>query len=167
MSDSATQRAIVWQASLSMGFSRQEYWNGLPCPPPGDLPDPRDRTQGSCIAGRFFTSGPAGEALTELIHVVFWYCFDFVFHLWLSDSSGVYSDMWCEVWVQFYLFQLVTTYLNIIYEIKSPPSAEKEIEEPLVFSKRKKFTKVALWCLTRVLLFLFFSVGFIAGRQNE
>ena len=26
--------------SLSMGFSRQEYWSGLPCPPPGDLPDP-------------------------------------------------------------------------------------------------------------------------------
>ena len=29
------------QTSLSMGFSRQEYWNGLPCPPPGDLPSPR------------------------------------------------------------------------------------------------------------------------------
>ena len=28
------------QAPLSMGFSRQEYWRGLPCPPPGDLPDP-------------------------------------------------------------------------------------------------------------------------------
>ena len=28
------------QAPLSMGFSRQEYWSGLPCPPPGDLPDP-------------------------------------------------------------------------------------------------------------------------------
>ena len=27
-------------APLSMGFSRQEYWSGLPCPPPGDLPDP-------------------------------------------------------------------------------------------------------------------------------
>ena len=27
------------QAPLSMGFSRQEYWTGLPCPPPGDLPD--------------------------------------------------------------------------------------------------------------------------------
>ena len=26
--------------SLSMGFSRQEYWSGLPCPSPGDLPDP-------------------------------------------------------------------------------------------------------------------------------
>ena len=28
------------QAPLSMGFSRQEYWSGWPCPPPGDLPDP-------------------------------------------------------------------------------------------------------------------------------
>ena len=28
------------QAPLSMGFSRQEYWSGLPCPSPGDLPDP-------------------------------------------------------------------------------------------------------------------------------
>ena len=31
---------VAHQAPLSMGFSRQEYWNGLPCPPLGDLPDP-------------------------------------------------------------------------------------------------------------------------------
>ena len=31
---------IAHQAPLSMGFSRQEYWSGLPCLPPGDLPDP-------------------------------------------------------------------------------------------------------------------------------
>ena len=31
---------VVYQASLSMGFSRQEYWNGLPFPSPGDLPHP-------------------------------------------------------------------------------------------------------------------------------
>ena len=35
---------ILWaaasQAPLSMGLSRQEYWSALPCPPPGDLPDP-------------------------------------------------------------------------------------------------------------------------------
>ena len=31
---------VARQAPLSMGFSRQEYWSGLPCPPPGDLPDP-------------------------------------------------------------------------------------------------------------------------------
>ena len=39
-----------------MGFSRQEYWSGLPFPSPGDLPDPgRDRTQVSCTASRCFT----------------------------------------------------------------------------------------------------------------
>ena len=32
---------VAHQATLSMGFSRQEYWSGLPCPPPGDLPNPR------------------------------------------------------------------------------------------------------------------------------
>ena len=32
---------VIHRAPLSMGFSRQEYWSGLPCPPPGDLPNPR------------------------------------------------------------------------------------------------------------------------------
>ena len=32
--------AVAHQAPLSMEFSRQKYWSGLPCPPPGDLPDP-------------------------------------------------------------------------------------------------------------------------------
>ena len=35
-----TQWTAALQAPLSMGFFRQEYWSGLPCPPPGDLPDP-------------------------------------------------------------------------------------------------------------------------------
>ena len=33
-------QCVACQAALSMAFSRQEYWSGLPCPPPGDLPDP-------------------------------------------------------------------------------------------------------------------------------
>ena len=42
------------QASLSMGFPKQEYWSGLPCPPPGDLPDPRIKPEShvSCIGRR-------------------------------------------------------------------------------------------------------------------
>ena len=35
-----TPCAVAHQALLSMGFFRQEYWSGLPFPPPGDLPDP-------------------------------------------------------------------------------------------------------------------------------
>ena len=40
MSDSVTPWTVAHQTPLSMRFSRQEHWNGLPCPPPGDLPDP-------------------------------------------------------------------------------------------------------------------------------
>ena len=36
----ATPWSVAYQAPLSMGFSRQEYWSGLPFPSPGDLPDP-------------------------------------------------------------------------------------------------------------------------------
>ena len=55
MSDSsATPWTIAFQAPLSLEFTRQEYWSGLPCPPSGNLP-----TQGLnlhlLIAGRFFT----------------------------------------------------------------------------------------------------------------
>ena len=37
----ATPWAVAYQAPPSMGFSRQEYWSGLPFPSPGELPDPR------------------------------------------------------------------------------------------------------------------------------
>ena len=36
----ATPWTVACQAPLSVGFPRQEYWSGLPFPPPGDLPDP-------------------------------------------------------------------------------------------------------------------------------
>ena len=40
----ATLRTVVHQAPLSTGFSRQEYWSGVLCPPPGDLPHPGIKT---------------------------------------------------------------------------------------------------------------------------
>ena len=49
-----------------MDFSRQEYWSGLPCPPPGDLPNPTIKPGTSCIllAGGFFTTSATWGALT-------------------------------------------------------------------------------------------------------
>ena len=62
-----TLSIIAQQAPLSMGFSRQEYWSGLPCPPPGDLPDsgiePASLTS-RALAGRFFTTSATWEAPT-------------------------------------------------------------------------------------------------------
>ena len=59
-----TPWTVAHQAPLSMGFSRQEYWSGLLCPLPGDLPWPRDWTHSSCVScitGRFFTTEPSGK----------------------------------------------------------------------------------------------------------
>ena len=52
---------IACQASLSMGFPRQECWSGLPFPSPGALPDPRAKPTSSALAGRFFITAPPGN----------------------------------------------------------------------------------------------------------
>ena len=55
----ATLWTIVHQASLSMGFSRQEYWSGFPCLPPGNLLNPGIEPASLMspeLAGRFFTT---------------------------------------------------------------------------------------------------------------
>ena len=54
---------VAHQAPLSMGFSRQEYWSGLPCPPPGDLPDPEIQPISLmyALAGGFFTINATWE----------------------------------------------------------------------------------------------------------
>ena len=58
--------AVACQAPLSMGFSRQECWSGLPCPPPGDLPDPRiepSSFMSPALTDGFFTTRATWEAL--------------------------------------------------------------------------------------------------------
>ena len=45
----ATPWTVAYQASPSMGFSRQEYWSGLPFPSPGDLPDPGIKPQSPAL----------------------------------------------------------------------------------------------------------------------
>ena len=63
---------VVRQAPLSMEFSRQEYWNGLPFPPPGDLPNPGTEPSSllsPALAGGFFTASDTWEACVHNIHV--------------------------------------------------------------------------------------------------
>ena len=66
MSDSfVTPGTVVLQASLSMGFPRQEYWSRLPFPFPGDLPDPATEPMSPALAGMFFTTEPPGKPQRE------------------------------------------------------------------------------------------------------
>ena len=56
----ATPWTVACQAPLSIGFSRQEYWSGIPCPPPGGLPNPGIELmslKSPALAGGFFTTG--------------------------------------------------------------------------------------------------------------
>ena len=57
-------QTVASQATLSMGFSRQEYWSGLPCLPSGDLPDPGKEPTfltSPALAGRFFSTSVTWE----------------------------------------------------------------------------------------------------------
>ena len=56
-----TPRTVARQASLTVGFPRQGYWSGLPCPPPGGLPDPGIELASPALAGGFFTTEPPGK----------------------------------------------------------------------------------------------------------
>ena len=60
----STLWTVACQAPLSMGFSRQEYWSGLPCLLPGDLPDPGTEPaslMSPALAGGFFTTSATWE----------------------------------------------------------------------------------------------------------
>ena len=59
---SVIPRTVAHQAPLSMGFSRQEYWSGLPFASPSDLPDPGIELASPALEGRFFITKPPGES---------------------------------------------------------------------------------------------------------
>ena len=59
-----TPSTVALQAPLFMGFPRQEYWSGLPFPPPGDIPNPEITPSSPALAGGFFTSEPRGKEVS-------------------------------------------------------------------------------------------------------
>ena len=72
---------MVCQALLSMGFSGQEYWSGLLCPPPGDLPNPGVEPESlmfPALAGGFFNTSTTWEgpklSLVGACHCIYSVC---------------------------------------------------------------------------------------------
>ena len=57
----ATPWTVAYQAPPSMGFSRQEYWSGLPFPSPGDLPDPGIKPRSPALQADTLPSEPSGK----------------------------------------------------------------------------------------------------------
>ena len=86
--DFATPWTTARQAPLSTGFSRQDNWNGLPRPPPGDIPDPGIKPtslKSPALAGMFFTTTTTWEAI--YIHILL----IILFHYSLLQDIVLYS----------------------------------------------------------------------------
>ena len=99
----ATLWTVARQAPLSTGFSRQEYWSGLPGPPPGDLPYPSMEPvslMSPALAGGFFTTGPPGKpvasSVTHKISLYFIFSISKVYYclktLLSRDRVNIYSS---------------------------------------------------------------------------
>ena len=103
VSNSATLWTIARQAPLSMGFSRQEYWSGLPCPPPEDLPNSGIKPTSllsPALVGRFFTTSATWMGLAK----------NFV-RIFLSHGISQPNKCDCHYWVCVSLLRLFFTYL--------------------------------------------------------
>ena len=61
----ATLRSVARQVPPSIGFSRQEYWNGLPFPSPGILPNPEIKPGSPTLQADFLPSEPPGKPLAQ------------------------------------------------------------------------------------------------------
>ena len=64
-----TPWTVAYQASPSMGFSRQEYWSGLPSPFPGDLPDAGIKPGSPALQADALTSEPPGKPFYLDVHI--------------------------------------------------------------------------------------------------
>ena len=103
---------VAHQAPLSMEFSTQEYWSGLPCPPPGDLPNsgikPASLTY-PALAGRFFTTSTIWETQNYFIYI-----YIYLFRYWLIKFSLITTNLkvtwqWLE-WNKPSTFTIQTKY---------------------------------------------------------
>ena len=65
----ATPWTVACQTPPSMGFSRQEYWSGLPFPSPGDLPDPGMEPGSPALQAGSLLSEPAGKPCLQFMHI--------------------------------------------------------------------------------------------------
>ena len=103
----ATLWTVAPKAPLSMEFSRQEFWSGLPFPSPRDLPDPGTKPKSPALAGRFFTVWDTREVLITYIQYKKKFFINFLFEFRrrmeipsLKDNSRRF--MWiqkCQLYV--------------------------------------------------------------------
>ena len=100
VSDSLRPHGQARQAPLSMGFSRQHYWSGLPFPPPRDLPDPGIKPESPAFAGGFFTTEPPGKPPSKFLgrHKFCESCSEYFCEITIGSCAWVLSHF-SHIWL--------------------------------------------------------------------
>ena len=92
-----TPWTVAGQAPLSVGFSQQEYWSGLPFPPPGDLPNPGIKSGSPALQADSLPAEAPGKPMCisahVYIHPFIYISIDVYFILWTMASAGSFFTM--------------------------------------------------------------------------
>ena len=102
----------ILPGSSVCGISQKEYWSGLPCPSPGDLAYPGMEPASSALAGRFFTTEPAGLHFVEwflyiyffILLLLLWWIILFDFFFWLIFELTLHT------WIKFHLVMVYNSF---------------------------------------------------------
>ena len=143
-----TPWTVACQALLSMGFSRQEDWSGLPGPSPGDLPHPgmeASSLKSLALVGRFFTTSAIWEARIWVYY-----------HLFICSGKPIYE------YTTIYLFVLGSPYMSILPFIYSFWEARIWVYYHLFIRSGKpvyEYTAIYLFILLLVVSELFPDFG--------
>ena len=114
----ATPWTVAHQAPLSMGFSRQEYWSGLPFPSPGDLPNPGMEPRSPALRADALTSEPPGKPIldySQLINSVVIVSVD-------SKTTQPHTHIYIYI------------YVSILLQTPLPSTLPHKIEQTLCFT---------------------------------
>ena len=116
----ATPWTVAHQAPQSMGFSRQEYWNGLPFPSSGDLPDPGIEPWSPALYADALPSEPLGKSLKQSKPLIYSSSLLFIVN---NDASGFISVFFvsklpvlilCTSYPSFLIYNILVIYFSIL-----------------------------------------------------
>ena len=160
--------AVLWtvshQASLSMGFSRQEYWSGLPCPPPGDLPNPGLKPtslMSPALAGGFFIATATWDICNPY---KLKYLRDGYFLVYMDyKKSFIYFKEVILVLFSFYVFlykvlhfhfMFIFVFMILLFILKVFPCNSKVIKPFDLFNLLEQLENLLMICLNPLYSYL-------------
>ena len=140
-----TQWTVAHQVSLSMGFSRQEYWSGLPCPSPRDLPNPGIEPvspEASALAGGLFTTEPLEKPSYTYTHILFFRLFSIIgYYKIMTIFPVLYSKTLFLVPYLFHTLNIKRNRMIYITQVKNIFPYKNNIYLPRIHAKEKLYIK--------------------------